>query len=98
MTCITGKTCEKLTGHRGKDQGICGRCREVLKNDLARIVLGMNPIYLSEDNRHKGGKTSKITDKERHSIKTAHGNGKTMRELAKEYEVSVGTIHAVVHK
>jgi len=97
-TCITGRVCEKLTGHRGKDQSICGKCREVLKNDLARIVLEMNPIYLSEDNRYRKGKSSTITDKERHSIKTAHENGKTMRELVKEYKLSLGTIFNIINR
>ena len=97
-TCITGKTCDRLTGIYKKDIPICSRCKEIYKIDLARIVLKLNPIYLTEDERFKDGKTSKITDKVRDNIKVAYEKGKTMRELAKKHHLSLGTIHNIIHK
>lgn len=77
----------------------CARCREVLKIDLVKAVLEMDPIYLSESNRHKTGPKPKLTDAGLlNDIKQAHKNGISIRELADKYKVSVGTIHKIIHK
>ena len=87
--------CDKLTGIYKKDLQICGRCREVMKIDLVRIITKMEKIYLTETMRHKEGRNSKLTTKEQHDIKIARRNGKSVTDLAKEYKVSRGTIYNI---
>lgn len=59
MQCFT---CEKIAGNSRREMvTICGHCREVLKVDLVMVVLKLDPIYLSESNRHKGGRPSKLS-------------------------------------
>lgn len=94
MKCLK---CDKLTGKYKRDLQTCARCREVLKIDLVRKVLGMTPTYLDEINRHKQGRPPRITDKQRCDIKHDHRNGKSMDKLAKEYGVSKGTIFNTLH-
>lgn len=99
MKCFT---CTKLTGNEKTDKSICASCREVLKIDLVRVVLDLDPIYLSESNRNKRGRKPKLTADEMNDIKCAYENppvnGKiSMRDLAKKYEISVGTVSRIVH-
>ena len=96
MTCITSKTCIKLTGNLKKDTSICASCRNVLKVDMARIILEMDPIYLHEGNRNNSGRPFKLTLTERHDIKYAYKNGQSMGKLAKKFGVSKATIFNIV--
>lgn len=98
MSCITDEKCDKLTGEREDDLQTCALCRDVLKIDLARIVLGMTPIYLTEDTRNKGGRPQILNHKDRYNIKYAHRNGQSMDQLAEIYGVSKATIFNIVHK
>jgi len=97
MTCITSRTCVKLTGNSKKDTSICASCRDVLKVDMARIILEMDPIYLHEGNRNNSGRSPKLTATEQHDIKYAHRNGQSMGKLAKKYGVSKATIFNIVN-
>lgn len=90
MKCFT---CAKV-----KDLKTCARCREVLKIDLVEIVLGLDPIYLSENNRNKSGRPSKLTATEQHDIRYAHRMGDSLGKLADQYKVSRATIFNIVHK
>lgn len=81
----------------------CGACREVLKIDLVKIVLELDPIYLSEGNRNKTGRPSKLTATERNDIKYNYyhppENKKiSMKTLADKYDVKKSTIFNIVHK
>ena len=78
----------------------CARCREVLKVDLAKIVRGMERIYLSESNRNKKGRPIKITNKQTlFNIKQACKFGSVSKKvLAKKYRVSVRTIYNIARK
>jgi len=80
-----------------KDLKTCANCREVLKIDLVKVILEMERIYLSESNRHKGGRPSKLTATDQHDIKYSHGNGESMGKLAEKYGVSRSTIFNIVH-
>jgi hypothetical protein len=97
MSCITGKTCVKLTGNLKKDTSICASCRDVLKVDMARIILEMDPIYLHEGNRNNSGRPHKLTPTEQHDIKYAHRNGQSMGSLSRKYGVSKTTIFNIVN-
>ncbi|HZK52959.1 MAG TPA: hypothetical protein VFC84_01960 [Desulfosporosinus sp.] len=90
--------CDKLTGIYKKDLITCGRCREVVKIDLVRIITKMEKIYLTETIRHKDGRKYKLTDMEQQDITYAHKTGQSMDELAKKYKVSKGTIFNVLHR
>lgn len=98
MTCITGTACDKLTGDLKKDTSICASCRDVLKVDMARILLEMEPIYLHEGNRNNSGRPQKLTAMQQHDIKYAHRNGESMGKLAEKYEVSKATIFNIVNE
>jgi len=98
MTCIDDDKCDKLTGEKEDDLQTCARCRDVLKIDLARIVLGMTQIYLTEDTRNKGGRPQILNATDQHDIKYAHRNGESMDQLAEKYGVSKATIFNIVHK
>lgn len=90
--------CSQLTGHRNTDLQTCARCREVLKIDLVRVVLEMDPIYLSERNRNNKGRRPKISGATvLNDIRIAYQNGQSMGKLAKKYKVSKGTIFNIVH-
>lgn len=95
MQCFT---CNELTGDYNTDLQTCARCREVLKIDIVRILLEMDPIYLSEKNRNKKGRKPKLTATEKHDIIYDRKNGKSMGELAKKYKVSKATIFNTLHK
>lgn len=85
--------CEKRTNDKDANKHICASCREVLKVDLVDLILGVTPIYLSEQNRHKTGRKSKLTATQKHDIFYEYQRGNTsVRKLAKKYGVSVGTI------
>lgn len=87
--------CDKLTGIYKKDLKICGRCREVMKIDLVRIITKMEKIYLTETLRNKSGRKSKLTTMEKRDIKHARRRGERVTDLAKKYKVSRGTIYNV---
>lgn len=80
-----------------KDLKTCANCRDVLKIDLVKAVLGLDPIYLSESNRHKGGRPNLLSLTDQHDIKYSHSNGVSMGKLAKKYKVSRATIFNIVH-
>ena len=85
--------CDKLTGIYRKDLVNCGRCREVLKIDLVRIITEMEKIYLTETLRNKSGRKSKLTTTEKRDIKHARRRGERVTDLAKKYKVSRVTIY-----
>ena len=100
MKCFN---CSKKNGDYKLDKVTCGSCREVLKIDLVNIILGLDPIYLSENNRNKKGRQRKLTATEENDIKWnynhPHENEKvSFRIYAKKYKVSVGTISNIIHK
>lgn len=85
--------CNKLTGNYNKDKSICGRCREVLKIDIALSIRGEDRVYLSERNRNTHGRKGKLTATEKNDIYWANKrDGRSMRRLVEEYGVSLGTI------
>ncbi|MFL0198144.1 hypothetical protein ACJDU8_21630 [Clostridium sp. WILCCON 0269] len=76
--------CDKITGEYEKDKDICAKCREVLKIDIVREVLQLDPVYLSENNRHKSGRPRKLTATEESDIYYAYKRKEmSMGELAK---------------
>lgn len=89
--------CRELTGVYKNDKDICARCREVLKVDMAYVLSGMDPVYLSEGNRNKKGRKSKLTANQQSDIFYRHQRGETMGELAKEYNVSKSTVWNIIH-
>jgi predicted DNA binding protein len=94
--------CDKLTDNYETNKRTCASCREVLKIDLVRIIKEMDRIYLSESNRNKAGRKQKLTATQENDIKCAYEdqpkNGKiSMKDLAKEYNVSVTTVSRTVH-
>lgn len=90
--------CDKLTGDYMTDKETCAYCRDVLKVDIAYMLQGMTPIYLSEHNRNKQGRKRKLTATQQGRIKYRYTQGESMGALAKEYGVSKGTIWNIVHK
>lgn len=95
MVCFK---CDKLTNDYEADKMTCASCREVFKIDLVKLVLGLDPIYLSEANRNKKGRKSKLTATEKHDIYWKYQRQEySIRQLAKKYGVSVGTISKYVH-
>lgn len=96
MDCFT---CNKRTGNYKSDKITCGACREVLKIDLVNIVLGLDPIYLSESNRNKKGRKPKLTATEQNDIKWLYNhNDISMEKFAKKYGVKKSTIFNIIHK
>lgn len=76
---------------------ICGRCRKVVKYDLVRRVLEMDPVYLSESNRNKCGRPSKIKDTNlRYKVAKLRKEGKSYREIAKECEIGKDSARKIV--
>lgn len=96
MVC---QICDKLTGIYEADKDTCAACREVFKIDLVRIVLELDPIYLSERTRNKTGRPRSIRKADdRHDIKQKHRQGVSLAQLAKQYGVGRSTIHRIIHK
>jgi len=96
MKCFT---CDKIGSKHSDDKHTCGICREVLKIDLVRRVLELDPVYLSESNRHKTGRKPKLTATERHDIAQAYKDGAaSLGALAKKYKMSKSAIFNIVHK
>lgn len=96
MVC---QTCEKLTGNYETDKETCASCREIFKIDLVRLVLELDPIYLSERTRNKHGRPRTIHKADdRHDIKQKHRQGVSLAQLAKQYGVGRSTIHRIIHE
>lgn len=90
--------CDKLTGNYETDKETCANCREVLKIDLVRAVLEMDPVYLSESNRNKKGRKPKLSATDQYDITQAYKNHtESMGKLAKMYNVSKSTIYNIAH-
>jgi transposase len=86
--------CEKINGKSRKEmQTICGHCREVLKADLVMAVLELDPIYLSEANRHKSGRPPKLNADRRHEARQRRKNGESYGKIAKDMKISKTTIY-----
>lgn len=91
--------CDKLTNNYKADKETCAACREVFKIDLVKVILGLDPIYLSESNRNKKGRKPKLTPDDMNDIPWKHNHeGESLGSLAKEYGVSKATIFNIVHK
>lgn len=90
--------CDRLTQNYQTDKATCASCREVLKIDIVRLLLELDPIYLSEGNRNKKGRPPMLTATEQSDVISAYKNGKIMENLSKEYNVSKTTIYNFVHK
>jgi hypothetical protein len=91
--------CTKITDNDKKNKTICGACREVLKYDLVKAVLELDPIYLSEGNRHKTGRKHKLNANDEHDIYWAYKNNTaSLSSLARNYGVSKSTIFYIVHR
>jgi hypothetical protein len=96
MNCFK---CTKRTNNDKKNKAICGACREVLKYDLVKAVLELDPIYLSESNRHKTGRKHKLIANDEHDIYYAcKYNTASLSSLARRYGVSKSTIFNIVHR
>ena len=89
-------TCYKCTKDRCVE--ICGKCRQVTKYQLVQIILEKDPVYLSEDSRHKRGRKEKLTMDQKGDLAYAHKMGETLRDLAKKYNVSPATAFRAYHK
>jgi hypothetical protein len=93
------QNCTKLTKDFDADKPTCAACRKVLKIDLVRLVLELDPIYLTERTRNKTGRPRAISDpNDCHAIQQKYMAGASMGQLAKEYGVGRSTIHRVVHE
>jgi hypothetical protein len=86
-------TCNKKTNDYKRDVRICGSCREVLKVDLVNLVLELDPVYLSEQNRHKSGRKSKLTAEQKQDAKYRHLCGESFAAIAKDLGVCKTTIY-----
>lgn len=76
---------------------ICGRCRKVVKYDLVRQVLAMDRIYLSEHNRNKSGRPSKIKDHNlRYKVAKLRKEGKSYREIGEICSISKDSARKIV--
>lgn len=96
MKCFS---CKKRSGKYSEDKHTCGICRETVKIDLVRMVLELDPVYLSEGNRHKTGRKSRLTLTERYDIAQAYKDGTaSMGALAKKYKMSKSRIFNIVHE
>lgn len=76
---------------------VCGRCREVLKYELVKLILEMDPIYLSESNRNKCGrpKAIKSCDK-RYDVYKEYEKVHSLRKVAAKYGISKTTVAKIV--
>lgn len=76
---------------------VCGRCREVLKYDLVKLILEKDPVYLSESNRNKCGrpKAIKSCDK-RYDIYKEYEKVHSLRKIAAKYGISKTTVAKIV--
>lgn len=95
MKCFT---CTEKTGDYKRDKLICARCREVLKVDLVNMVLELDPVYLSEANRNKGGRKPKLTADQMNRLYYDHMLGGGVRRLAKQYGVRLATVSRIINK
>ncbi len=94
MRCFS---CKKRTDNYSADKIICAACREVLKVDLVKRVLDLEPVYLSESNRNKNGRKPKLTATQRNDIFHEYRRGHvSMNQLAEKYGVSKTTIYNTV--
>jgi DNA-binding MarR family transcriptional regulator len=85
------------TCNKPKDKKTCAACREVLKIDMVKLLLELDPVYLSEGTRNKRGRPHKLNATQRHDAWYAHNHqGVSIGKLAKKYGVSKGTIHRIV--
>ncbi len=91
--------CDKLSDNYETDKITCASCRDVFKIDLVRLILELDPVYLSESNRNKRGRKKKLTATERNDIWSIYKNHeKSMSALSKEYNVSKSTIFNIIHE
>jgi len=95
MKCFT---CQKRTNVYNADKEICAACREVLKVDLVNMILGLDPVYLSENNRNKKGRKPKLTATQKNDVYWEHRRGVSMGKLSKKYGVSKSTIFNTIQK
>jgi recombinational DNA repair protein RecR len=87
--------CYSCTKH--KSLKTCGACREVKKIDLVNLVLERDPVYLSERTRNKAGRKHVLTTQQEKEIQVDRFFfGTSIRKLARQYHVSVATVHKVV--
>ncbi len=94
MKCYT---CDKWSNNPIKDISTCGRCKEVLKADLVKLALGLDPIYLSEQNRNKTGRKPKLTADQKDDVQQRHIKGESLASISKDLGVSKTTIYNAVH-
>ena len=99
--------CERLK-RNGNDTSICNSCEAVCKTDIVRELLNVrnqlkkyeaNKIYLSEQNRHKKGRPTKLNFEVENEIKMERieNPNKSYSFLAEKYGVSKGTIYNIIH-
>ena len=68
---------------------------ENLKKENAELRLKIDKLE-AELKKAKGGRPSSVTEQEREMIKMYRLQGKTMREIAKLFNKSLGTIHNIL--
>ena len=96
MECFT---CDKLLNNYKIDKITCANCREVLKIDIVRLLLELDPIYLSESNRNKKGRNPKLTDTAQSDISYEYSKGGiSMKTLAIKHCVKKTTIFNIIRK
>lgn len=66
------------------DHNTCARCRDILKYEMAKFIREGTRIYLSEQNRFKGGKRSKFTLDDQYNIRELYLEGNSLGEIAKK--------------
>ncbi|MBC8580474.1 hypothetical protein [Zhenhengia yiwuensis] len=75
----------------------CGRCRQVLKHELAEIVRGEAKIYLDENSRNKKGRPSKIKDSTfQYNVAKRYKELNSYRKVGEEFGLSKGTVAKII--
>ena len=77
----------------------CGKCREITKSEIVEILLGMDPVYLTERNRNKKGRKSKLTATQKSDLAAAHRyENLSFEVLGKRYGIHSSTACRIYHK
>lgn len=75
----------------------CGRCRLVLKHELAEAALGTARVYLDETNRNKNGRPSKTKDdKVCYRVAKRYKEVRSYRKVAEEFGMGKDSVMKII--